>query len=280
MIEETLAIIKTDGVKQERKIVERILDEKYDITFQQKVLITPDVARNFYSHVHPEGRLRHEDKNYAVRMSIFNDLVNCMTENYARVMLLEKKYGNTISSFKKLVGHTDPMKAGPGTIKGDYGLDDKSIADEQWRSVRNLIHASGTPEEVEREKKILSEVVRFPIPKMDVSLLMNAYCLMKGERPKYYMDGNGGVKRFSFEKNGFLIESKRNFYFDRTEEFELRIFYNERMKNFFDSLLNDFCNEDIVLEMSGNSISYFNKGPWLDDLEKLIDEENRVSVFI
>jgi nucleoside-diphosphate kinase len=38
-----------------------------------------------------------------------------------------------------------------GTIRGDFTLDSYALADTDRRSIRNLIHASGTAEEAEKE---------------------------------------------------------------------------------------------------------------------------------
>jgi nucleoside-diphosphate kinase len=41
--------------------------------------------------------------------------------------------------------------AAPGTIRGEYSSDSPDLANEEQRPVRNLVHASGDPEEAERE---------------------------------------------------------------------------------------------------------------------------------
>ena len=52
---------------------------------------------------------------------------------------------------RKLVGATEPRQSPPGTIRGDFMLDSYKTADRKSRSLRNLIHASGTSKEAERE---------------------------------------------------------------------------------------------------------------------------------
>ena len=56
-----------------------------------------------------------------------------------------------IETVRKIVGHTLPVMAAPGTIRGDYSSDSPDIANEEQRPVRNLVHASGDPDEAERE---------------------------------------------------------------------------------------------------------------------------------
>ena len=52
---------------------------------------------------------------------------------------------------RKITGATEPMTSDVGTIRGDLTIDSYSLSDTDGRSVRNLIHASGTSEEAEKE---------------------------------------------------------------------------------------------------------------------------------
>jgi nucleoside-diphosphate kinase len=56
-----------------------------------------------------------------------------------------------IQRIRSLVGHTDPPKASPGTIRFDYGNDNISRANREKRGTENLVHASGSQEEAEFE---------------------------------------------------------------------------------------------------------------------------------
>ncbi|MDP3685401.1 MAG: nucleoside-diphosphate kinase, partial [bacterium] len=58
---------------------------------------------------------------------------------------------NAIRNTRQLVGSTDPLMADIGSIRGDLTIDTIQLADLEQRTVRNLIHASGDPEEAERE---------------------------------------------------------------------------------------------------------------------------------
>lgn len=55
---------------------------------------------------------------------------------------------------RKLVGDTIPAKALPGTIRGDFSIDNVELANEQNRPFYNLIHASGEVAEAEEEIKL------------------------------------------------------------------------------------------------------------------------------
>jgi len=52
---------------------------------------------------------------------------------------------------RKITGGTEPLTSDVGTIRGDYTLDTYSLADTDGRAVRNLIHASGSTEDAEKE---------------------------------------------------------------------------------------------------------------------------------
>ncbi|MEW5897277.1 MAG: nucleoside-diphosphate kinase [Nanoarchaeota archaeon] len=54
---------------------------------------------------------------------------------------------------RKIVGHTEPRQALPGTIRGDFSAESYELADAYKRTMVNLVHASGKPHEAEREIK-------------------------------------------------------------------------------------------------------------------------------
>ena len=60
--------------------------------------------------------------------------------------------GNTaVQTVRNIIGGTNPLTADIGTIRGDLTIDDFTQADMEKRSVRNLMHASGTVDEAQRE---------------------------------------------------------------------------------------------------------------------------------
>lgn len=58
---------------------------------------------------------------------------------------------HAVELVRQVVGHTLPLKAAPGTIRGDFSFDSSVVANEKKRPIRNLIHASGNREEAEFE---------------------------------------------------------------------------------------------------------------------------------
>ena len=52
---------------------------------------------------------------------------------------------------RKITGGTEPRTSDVGTIRGDFVIDSYLVSDTDKRSVRNLVHASGSPAEAEME---------------------------------------------------------------------------------------------------------------------------------
>ncbi len=58
---------------------------------------------------------------------------------------------HSVELVRKLTGGTEPRSSDVGTIRGDFVLDSYGMADTDGRAIRNLIHASGTVPEAEKE---------------------------------------------------------------------------------------------------------------------------------
>ncbi len=58
---------------------------------------------------------------------------------------------HAVELVRKITGGTEPLSSDMGTIRGDYTLDSYKLADFDRRAIRNLIHASGTIGEAEKE---------------------------------------------------------------------------------------------------------------------------------
>ncbi|MBI4448490.1 nucleoside-diphosphate kinase [Candidatus Woesearchaeota archaeon] len=59
-----------------------------------------------------------------------------------------------IEKIRSVIGSTAPIAATPGTIRGDYSLDSYQLADTKRRAITNLVHASDSKDNAEREIKI------------------------------------------------------------------------------------------------------------------------------
>lgn len=67
------------------------------------------------------------------------------------VVLMVWQGMQAVEIIRKLSGFTEPLTSPVGTIRGDLAFDSFAAADTDSRSVRNLIHASGTVEEAKKE---------------------------------------------------------------------------------------------------------------------------------
>ncbi len=56
-----------------------------------------------------------------------------------------------VQRVRDITGYTDPKEAARGTVRGDFGNDSILQATKEGRVVYNLIHASGSKEEAEKE---------------------------------------------------------------------------------------------------------------------------------
>ncbi|PIZ45988.1 nucleoside-diphosphate kinase [candidate division WWE3 bacterium CG_4_9_14_3_um_filter_41_6] len=75
--------------------------------------------------------------------------VEYLTEGPVLAMIFEG-YG-AIKMGRKITGETNPSKAVPGTVRGDYTIDNAEVANAKKRPFRNLIHSSGSDEEAANE---------------------------------------------------------------------------------------------------------------------------------
>jgi nucleoside-diphosphate kinase len=58
---------------------------------------------------------------------------------------------HAVDMVRKLAGNTMPALAEMGTIRGDFSVDSAAAANKDKRAVRNIVHASETPEEAKHE---------------------------------------------------------------------------------------------------------------------------------
>jgi len=123
----TLAIIKPDSVSKSNtgKIIDRILNGGFQILAMQQVMLTRERAEAFYA-VHRER-------------PFFNNLVEFMTSGSCVPMALKKE--GAVTSFRKLIGATNPEEADEGTIRRDFAENIQS----------NAVHGSDSDENAVKE---------------------------------------------------------------------------------------------------------------------------------
>ncbi len=122
MIEQTLAIIKPDGVARNLigEIIQRIEANGLRIKAMKLTHLSKKQAEGFY--------VVHKARPF------FDSLTSFMSEGPVVLMILSGD--NAIAIWRNLMGATDPAKAAQGTIRKDFGI---SIE-------RNTTHGSDAPE--------------------------------------------------------------------------------------------------------------------------------------
>lgn len=126
-MERTFIMIKSDGVARGLigEIIRRIERKGFKIIKAQLMSPTRELVESHYEE--------HRGKNF------FDELVSYILEG--PVMAMEIQGEDVIAVMRSIMGDKDPLKAIPGTIRGDYA---NTIT-------RNLIHGSDSPERAERE---------------------------------------------------------------------------------------------------------------------------------
>lgn len=87
----------------------------------------------------------------AITAIILENLKKYMTSGPLIAMVWQGAHA--VKIIRKVTGGTEPLSSDVGTIRGDFVFDSYQMSDKDNRSVRNLIHASGSPEEAEMEIK-------------------------------------------------------------------------------------------------------------------------------
>lgn len=127
MQERTLAIIKPHAVSEgfTGKIIDEIIQKKFDILAIKKIQLKKQEAENFYQI--------HKEKFF------YNDLIKFMTSGPCVVLVLSKE--NAVKYFRDLIGNTDPEKAKFNSIRHKFGLNNRE----------NAIHGSDSLENSKKE---------------------------------------------------------------------------------------------------------------------------------
>lgn len=165
-IEKTLVVIKPDGIQ--RSLIGEIIRryERIGLKLIGLKIFVPqaDFIEKHYT-LDSEWRMKNGEKT----IQAYKDKgENPPTEDPMEMsgMTLErlKKYmssgpvvamvwqgANAVKIVRKITGGTEPLTSDVGTIRGDYVLDSYQVSDLGGRSVRNLVHASGSVKEAEDE---------------------------------------------------------------------------------------------------------------------------------
>jgi len=137
MITRSLILIKPDGVKRGLigEIISRMEKPGLKVIGMKMVWIDEDFSKKHYSE--------HIGKDF------YKGLEEFIVSGPIIAIVIEGV--DAVKIVRKIVGDTDPQKAMPGTIRGDFAHHHVEYTNKRGKSIRNLIHASSNREEAEKE---------------------------------------------------------------------------------------------------------------------------------
>ena len=89
------------------------------------------------------------DDSYQIGLMIRQWLIEMITSGPVLAMVWQGAHA--VELVRKIAGHTLPLQAAPGTIRGDYSFDSSYLANTGKRAIKNLLHASGNQDEAKYE---------------------------------------------------------------------------------------------------------------------------------
>lgn len=127
MIERSLVLVKPDGVARGLigEVVKRIETKGFKIVAMELRLLDEATAKAHYAE--------HQDKPF------FASLVSFITSSPLLAMVIEGE--SAISTWRNMMGATNPANAQPGTIRGDLATETQN----------NVTHGSDSVESAARE---------------------------------------------------------------------------------------------------------------------------------
>ena len=135
-IERTLALVKPDGVRRQLigEVIRRYEQKGLLIVGLLYLTMSREVAERFYAE--------HRQQDW------FQTLLDIMTCGPIVAIILEGE--SAVGAVRHVNGPTDPLKANPGTIRGDLGT----------VIPFNVVHGSDSVERAAEEVKILFDQVK------------------------------------------------------------------------------------------------------------------------
>ena len=128
--EDTFIMVKPDGVR--RRLVGEVISrfEAKGLELHRIAMVVPDTATAAAHYAEHEGK------------PFYASLLEFITSG--PVVAMHWSGEGAVKVARTMMGATDPATAGPGTIRGDFGLEVQE----------NLVHGSDSPESAARELAI------------------------------------------------------------------------------------------------------------------------------
>lgn len=165
--ERTLVIMKPDAIQRSLmgEILRRYEQSGLKLVAMKMAIPTPKMATDHYmvggeewlENVGRKAAASYERKGEKSPYKTFRENGMAILESNARylssgpVVAMVWEGHSAVGIVRKITGGTEPLSSDVGTIRGDLTVDSYQLADADTRSIRNLIHASGDPQEAEKE---------------------------------------------------------------------------------------------------------------------------------
>lgn len=137
--EQTLILIKPDALKRNLigALIQRFETAGLKVRACRWIVASRSLLAAHYADL--------QEKNSRA----FNRTVDSLAGEPFLALALEGP--DAIIRARSLIGPTDPSKAAPGTIRGDFGTDTIELADRENRATHNLVHAADSLASAQRE---------------------------------------------------------------------------------------------------------------------------------
>jgi nucleoside-diphosphate kinase len=126
-VQRTLVLVKPDGVRRglAGEVIGRLESKGLTLVAMELRTLDRATAEEHYGE--------HRERPF------FGELVEFITGGPLVALVVEGPHA--VAGTRGLIGATNPVEAGPGSIRGDYALE----------IGQNLVHGSDSPESAERE---------------------------------------------------------------------------------------------------------------------------------
>jgi nucleoside-diphosphate kinase len=141
--EKTFLMVKPDGVQRGMvgTLIKRIESRGLKIVAMKMMIISKDLAAKHYGE--------HKDKPF------YGELIEFITSAPVVAMICEGD--NAVEMVRTMMGATDPLKAAPGTMRGDFAV----------YMGKNIVHGSDSTESAAREINLFfkpEEICSYNLP--------------------------------------------------------------------------------------------------------------------
>lgn len=143
MKERTLVVLKPDAVKRGLmgRVISRFEDAGFKVVGAKMVHVDRVLARKHYDDIGQVGKRRGE--------KVLKNMIKVLSSGPVLALCLEGI--QAVDNVRKMVGSTEPKAALPGTIRGDFSHTSFAYTDAQDKGVENVVHASGSSEDAQKE---------------------------------------------------------------------------------------------------------------------------------